>query len=85
MYKVVVHNRAARYLKRLPLKDQKKIKFILDQLSMSPFTMSGIKAMMGEWQGYFRLRIGDTRVIFEADSKEQIIYIEHIGPRGDIY
>ena len=41
--------------------------------------------MVGEWQGYYRLRIGDFRVIFWLDQEARIIYVDYIGPRGDIY
>jgi len=45
----------------------------------------GVIQMAGEWTGYQRIRIGDLRVIFWYDEQEDIIYIDHIGPRGDIY
>lgn len=32
---------------------------------------------------YFRLRIRDYRALFHMDNK--CIYVEEIGPRGDIY
>jgi len=41
--------------------------------------------MAGEWRGYYRLRIGDIRVIFWPDLKTKTIYVDYIGPRGDIY
>lgn len=44
-----------------------------------------IKALKGTWEGRFRLRIGNSRVIFKIESNEQQIKILHIGSRGDIY
>jgi len=41
--------------------------------------------MIGEWRGYYRLRIGSFRVIFWLDRKARTIYVDYIGPRGDIY
>jgi mRNA interferase RelE/StbE len=41
--------------------------------------------MVGEWKGYYRMRIGDTRVIFWIDHKLRTIYVDHIGSRGDVY
>lgn len=32
-----------------------------------------------------RIRIGDLRVIFWYDEQDDLIYVDHIGPRGDIY
>jgi len=33
----------------------------------------------------FRLRIGDMRIIYSVDEDKQIVYIEVIGFRGDVY
>jgi mRNA interferase RelE/StbE len=47
--------------------------------------MSGVKRMAGEWEGFYRLRHGDLRVIFLHDCAADKIVIAHIGPRGDVY
>jgi mRNA interferase RelE/StbE len=44
-----------------------------------------IKALKGQWEGKFRLRIGNIRVIFEINFAERQIKILYIGSRGDIY
>ena len=41
--------------------------------------------MVGDWAGYYRLRVGNVRVIFWIDKDENIISVDHIGPRGDVY
>ncbi|GAB4511201.1 MAG: type II toxin-antitoxin system RelE/ParE family toxin [Anaerolineae bacterium] len=42
-------------------------------------------ALKGEWSGFFRLRIGDYRVIYRLDSEGQIIVVELVGHRREIY
>ena len=84
MFKVVVHKRAASYLKRLPRHQKELLKKVFQELAHNPFK-PGVKAMMGEWKGYYRLRVGDLRVIFWLDNEEQTIYIDYVGPRGDVY
>ncbi len=42
-----------------------------------------IKALSGEWNGYFRLRVGDFRVIFQAAPDE--ITIVRVRHRSDVY
>lgn len=42
-----------------------------------------IKALSGEWNGYFRLRVGDFRVIFQATPDE--ITIVRVRHRSDVY
>ncbi|MCK5058086.1 MAG: type II toxin-antitoxin system RelE/ParE family toxin [Candidatus Aminicenantes bacterium] len=44
-----------------------------------------IKALKGQWEGRFRLRIGNIRVIFRIVPVERQIKILYIGPRGDAY
>ncbi|MGV3740332.1 MAG: type II toxin-antitoxin system RelE family toxin [Gammaproteobacteria bacterium] len=42
-----------------------------------------IKKLQGE--PYFRLRVGQWRIIFDKDNEVKIISIEKIKPRGDVY
>ena len=85
MSKVIVHRNASKYLKRLPEETKNRIKKMLKQLERNPLNYSGIKQMYGEWAGYYRIRLGKLRVIFWYDLKEDVVYVDHIGPRGDIY
>ena len=85
MSNVIVHRHAAKYLKLLPKETKDRIKDILKQLENNPLKHSGIKQMFGEWAGYHRIRVGKLRIIFWFDTKEDIVYVDHIGPRGDVY
>lgn len=42
-----------------------------------------IKALSGEWDGYFRLRVGDFRVIFQINP--DTIAIVRVRHRSDVY
>ena len=64
IFKVIVHKRAVRYLKRLPESQRQRIKRSLKELEDGITDKVDIKAMAGQWKGYYRMRIGDTRVIF---------------------
>jgi mRNA interferase RelE/StbE len=85
MSKVVIHHNAAKYIKRLPLNAQKRIKEVLKQLEKRPLGHSDVKHMLGEWKGYHRIRVGKMRIIFYYDEAENTLYIDHVGPRGDVY
>ncbi len=85
MYRVVVHRRAARYLQRLPRSQRERIQSLLRDLALEPIRSPNVKPMVGEWMGYYRIRVGDTRIIFWLDTQEMTVYVDHIGPRGDIY
>jgi mRNA interferase RelE/StbE len=44
-----------------------------------------LKKLEGDWEGYYRLRKGRIRIIFEINKEEHIIFIEKIDFRGDVY
>jgi mRNA interferase RelE/StbE len=55
-------------------------------LGLNKYGESGegdVKALAGEWLGYFRLRVGDYRVIFSIAPDE--ITILRIRHRSDVY
>ena len=85
MYKIVVHKRAAKSLKKASDPQITKLKDILIKLANNPHDYPEIKKMAGEWAGYWRIRIGVFRVIFWIDKTKKIIFIDHIGNRGDVY
>jgi len=41
--------------------------------------------MSGKWSGYRRFRHGDLRLIYPYRPEENRVYVNYIGPRGDIY
>ena len=85
MFKIIVHKRALKRLNKLPSHRKNKIKELLNELINNPIQHEDIKPMLGEWKGYYRIRIGNIRLIFWVDQVEKIVYIDHIGPRGDVY
>jgi len=85
MSKVVVHRNAANYLNRLPEGIRSQIKGLLKGLEKEAVDQSGVKRMLGEWAGYYRMRVGKFRILFWFDEKDDTVYVDHIGPRGDIY
>lgn len=43
------------------------------------------EALSHKWKGYFRLRVGDYRIIYLIDNLEYMVKIAAIGHRKDIY
>jgi mRNA interferase RelE/StbE len=85
MSRIVVHRRAAKYLKNLPQEHQERVKSVLKRLAAAPLSYPGVIQMAGDWSGYFRIRVGQIRIIFWFDEEEDIVYVDHIGSRGDVY
>ncbi|NUN64834.1 type II toxin-antitoxin system RelE/ParE family toxin [Pseudanabaena biceps] len=83
---------AVKFLQKAYAEDASKIQGALRQLIITveeqgiiPFNDLDIKKMKGEWEGFYRLRVGKNRVVFTVriDSGEVDVYT--IGARGDVY
>ncbi len=92
MHRVEFHKRVIKALRRIPENRAWQIISAIDELANTsdPTTHSDVKMMQGKWNGTLRLRAGTYRVIFKLidDDHEQkisLIYITHIGTRGNIY
>lgn len=46
---------------------------------------ANLEALTGEFEGLFKLRVGDYRVVYELIHEEQLIMIHAIGHRREIY
>jgi mRNA interferase RelE/StbE len=57
----------------------------IEEQSIIPFTELDIKQMKGDWEGFYRLRIGKIRLIFAVDLTRGDIEVYSIGSRGDVY
>jgi mRNA interferase RelE/StbE len=44
-----------------------------------------LRKLSGEWEGYYRLRKGRLRIIFEIDKTDQVLFVDRIDFRGDVY
>ncbi len=42
-------------------------------------------SLAGKWSDFYKLRVGDYRVIYELDRENQLIIITRIGHRREIY
>jgi mRNA-degrading endonuclease RelE of RelBE toxin-antitoxin system len=51
MSKVKVHQKAAKYLQRLPKDSKARIKGVLEGLEVNPLGRPHVKHMVGEWAG----------------------------------
>jgi len=84
MAKIVVHRRARKYLEHMDARIKTQLLVKLEALAEHPEEAANVKPMEGEFAGFFRLRHGDLRVIYEWDKAQGTIVVSHIGPRGDI-
>ncbi len=46
---------------------------------------ANLEALTGEFEGLFKLRVGDYRIVYEPMHNEQLIIVHAIGHRREIY
>lgn len=86
MYKLKFLGKAIDDLKNIDRAHQKIIKEKLLMLAENPEVLkNNIKRLSGTKDDYYRLRIGNYRVIFKKEEKQLIIIIVRIGHRKGIY
>ena len=84
MYKIQIHNQASKKLEKLNAKERLRITNKIMELSYDPDSKTlDIKKLVGE--EYWRLRVGNWRIIYDKDDIVKIIRIERIKSRGDVY
>ncbi|EDP74513.1 type II toxin-antitoxin system RelE/ParE family toxin [Hydrogenivirga sp. 128-5-R1-1] len=78
---------AEKKFKRLDRKTGARINGSLRALSNAenPILHRNVKPLVGELKGFYRLRVGDFRVIFALLEDERIIAVVNIASRGSAY
>lgn len=83
-YVLVVKQQAKKKLQSLSRVDRVRITEHLRLLGLNPDDPElDIKKMVGE--PYYRLRVGNWRIIYDRHDEVRIIAIEKIKARGDAY
>ncbi len=78
---------ALKSLRRLPKSQSQRILNGLKDLqeTENPLLHKDVRALEGKLKSFFRVRIGEYRVIFELDGEEKRIGILAISSRGRAY
>ncbi len=86
VFNVKVKRRAFKALERLPRDYRLRVLEALDELSTNPipFKRYDLKKLKG-YEGTFRIRIGDIRIIYTIDWNSRNIIVHYIGPRERAY
>ena len=69
-------------IRRIPQDYADRIAVQIDSLSCTPFP-HGCKKLLGE--DAYRIRVGDYRIVYSLDTEKNIITIERVKHRKDIY
>ena len=82
-WRVVVHREAKRELSRLLRHILKSVLEGIHALADSPHP-AGCTKLRG-YESLYRIRIGDWRVVYEADSTTRIVTVLRVASRGEAY
>jgi mRNA interferase RelE/StbE len=78
---------ALKALDRMERSVQLRIRDRIRQLEAleNPLRHKDVRDLAGKFQGYYRLRVGEYRLIFELDPMNRKISVNAIAPRGSAY
>ncbi len=79
-YKIVIEKRAKKFIEKQPINQQKRILKAVMGLPDS----GDIKQLKGNSE-YFRLRVGDYRIIYKVEHNILTVIVTDAGNRGQIY
>ncbi len=89
--KVKFSKKSVKFLESLDEKNRERARLKIRSLVLSleegviPFKELDIKKLKGGWKGFFRLRIGNIRIIFRIDIEKDELIIYEIDYRGGAY
>ena len=82
-YRVEFTARAARELSALAPGDQRRIAKKIDSLATTP-RPAGCRKLAGP-DDFYRVRVGDYRVIYAIEDRRLLVLVVRIGHRRDVY
>jgi mRNA interferase RelE/StbE len=85
MYKIELARKAARFYQRADTVTARRLNQAFSRLAEDPFGHYSIKRLRGEFEGSYRLRVGEIRIVYSVDETKKIVYVEVIGYRGNVY
>jgi mRNA interferase RelE/StbE len=82
-WQVIIHRKAEKMLKRLDGDILKHIRAAIRALAGDP-RPNGVKRLTG-YENFFRIRVGDWRIIYAIEDDTLIVLILEISTRGGAY
>ena len=79
---ILVERASRKKLLKLPVNIHKRIIDAFDSIQQNP--LIGEK-LHGELKGYYKLRLGDYRIVYKFDSRESRVVVVKIEHRQGVY
>ncbi len=84
-YSVQLSPHAAREYKKLDPSIRPAIQAAIDSLQRQPLTGPKIKRLKGQLHEYYRYRVGGYRIVYAVNQRGQVVFIDYIQHRKDVY
>lgn len=82
-FKIKFKECALNHIDKIPKVFLSTIKKAIDErLTTNPYRF---KPLRGKYKGFYRMRVGDYRIIYEIKNNELIVIIIAIGNRKNVY
>jgi mRNA interferase RelE/StbE len=82
MYTVVIVRSAQKELARLPAADYQRVLAAIETLATTPRPVGCVKLTGSE---FWRIRVGQYRVVYAIKDTELIVTVVKVGNRRDVY
>lgn len=79
---IFLDNKAKKELKKLPSVIQQKVFNVFEKLEKEPIMGIPLK---GEFKGFFKIRVGEYRIVYKYFPEEKLIVITRIRSRQGAY
>ncbi len=79
-YQIIIEKRAKKFIEKQPKPQQVRILQAIQKLP----EQGDIKSLKGH-AGFYRLRVGDYRIIYIVDNEKLVVVVTDAGNRGQIY
>ena len=79
-YKIIIDKPAQKFILKQPPVQQKRL-----LVAISKLPDEGDRKPLRGHAGFFRLRVGDYRIIYSVEAEKLIVRVINAGNRGDVY
>ena len=85
MFEIRLSNNASKFYLSANEKLAARINNALNELTINPYYGKNIKKLRGVFEGLFRYRLADFRIVYSVGETIRIVSIVWIGKRKDAY
>lgn len=85
MWRLEYRSDAEKAIERLDKRARLRVLSALERLALDPRAASNVKALVGTLGGWYRLRVGDYRVVYELIDGRLVVLVIEVAHRKDVY